>query len=167
MNIGRITFSPLLPRTIGFETILDEMERMIDSKAESVSYPPHNIIRLDENQYMVELAVAGFSKDDISIIVEDNELIISGNSKPEDKNNFIHKGIATRAFTKSIRLAETLEIRGAELKDGILRIALENVVPEHKKPQIVSYFTAIQVVYINVINMDMDSDRILSISMKN
>jgi molecular chaperone IbpA len=137
MTMGRITFSPLLPRTVGFESILDEFERMFDSKSLDFStFPPHNIIKLDANQYIVEMAVAGFTKDDIEIIVENNELIIKGSMKGNDKNvNYIYKGVAARAFTKSITLADTLEVRGTELKDGVLRIALENVIPDHKKPR--------------------------------
>jgi molecular chaperone IbpA len=114
------------------------MEKMLDSNiSKTVStFPPHNILKLDDNRYIVELAVAGFSKGEIDITVDDGNLIIKG--EKEDKENegqYLHKGIGTRSFTKTLRIADTVEVKGAEFKDGILKIGLENIVPEHKKPK--------------------------------
>jgi molecular chaperone IbpA len=139
MTLGRIHFGPLAHQTLGFERVFDDIERMLNmSPAEKAapSFPPHNIIKLDDSRYVVELAVAGFSKDEIDIEVADGTLTIKGQKaeKAEDVQ-FIHRGIATRSFTKQLTVADTIEVKGAEFKDGILRIGLENIIPEHKKPR--------------------------------
>jgi molecular chaperone IbpA len=134
----RISFSPLTHTTLGFEKFFDDVEKLLSTDVQKTvsNFPPHNIVKLDDNRYLVELAVAGFSKDDIEISVEDNILIVRGEKKDKDESiNYIHRGIGTRSFTKSLTIAETVEVRGAEFKDGILRVALENVIPEHKKPR--------------------------------
>lgn len=127
------------PSTLGFERILNDIERAFDSIEKPVvqnTYPPHNIIKADANHYVVELAVAGFTKDEIDVTVEDGCLKIKGSKvEKESTVEYLHRGIGTRAFTKTIQIADTIEVRGAELTDGILRIGLENVIPEHKKPK--------------------------------
>lgn len=132
-----LTLRPLYHSTLGFDSILDDLERLSRSAVvEQERFPPHNIIKVEENKYLVELSVAGYSKDDISITVENNVLTIKGTKMEEtDKRNYIHKGIATRAFTKTIKLLDTVVVFGAEYVNGILRIALENVIPEHKLPR--------------------------------
>jgi molecular chaperone IbpA len=137
--VGRIAFGPLAHTTLGFERLFDDIEKVLNmSPAEKTvtSFPPHNIIKLDDSRYVVELAVAGFSKEEIDIQVADGTLTIKGQKaeKLEDVQ-FIHRGIATRSFTKELRVADTIEVKGAEFKDGILRIGLENIIPEHKKPR--------------------------------
>lgn len=137
MQLGTIT--QLTNNTLGFEKIFDHLERAIvssNTKQMTDKYPPHNIIKTGEHVYVVELAIAGFSKDDIEILVEDGYLKIKG-SKTEGTPNlqYIHRGIGLRSFTKTLQLADTIEVRGADLKDGILSIILENVVPENKKPK--------------------------------
>lgn len=136
MTVGRISFGPLHHNTLGFERFFDEVEKMmtLDQRNVSATFPPHNIIKLDDSRYVVELAVAGFSKEEIEISVEDGTLLIRG--EKQDKETvvqYLHKGIGTRSFTKTLKVAETIEVKGAEFKDGILRIGLENIVPEHKK----------------------------------
>ena len=138
MTLGRISFGPLHHSTLGFDRFFDEAERLLKTDLTKVSpaFPPHNIIKLDDNRYLVELAVAGFAEAEIDISVEDNNLIIKGEKKDKDTDvTYIHRGIGTRSFTKTLTIADTVEVRGAEFKDGILRIALENVIPEHKKPR--------------------------------
>jgi molecular chaperone IbpA len=141
MTVGRISFAPLYNRTVGFETLFDEIDRFLNS-ADTVkesTFPPHNIVRVEENKYVVELAVAGFKKEDIEISVQDNVLTVKGNKQAAEKTTeYLYKGIGTRSFTKTISLAETVEVRGAQLKDGILLIGLENVIPEHKKPRTIA-----------------------------
>lgn len=136
MTLSRLT--PLYHTTLGFESIFDEVEKLLNSdfKNTTTSFPPHNILKLDDNHYVVELAVAGFSKDDIEVTVNDGELIIKGNK--EDKaaeGEYLHRGIGLRSFTKTLRIADTVEVRGAEYKDGILKVGLENIIPDHKKPR--------------------------------
>jgi molecular chaperone IbpA len=134
----RISFSPLTHTTLGFEKFFDDVEKLLSTDVQKTvsNFPPHNIVKLDDNRYLVELAIAGFSKDDIDISVEDNTLMIRGEKKDKDESvTYIHRGIGTRSFTKSLTIADTVEVRGAEFKDGILRVALENIIPESKKPR--------------------------------
>jgi molecular chaperone IbpA len=138
LNLGRLNFGPLHHSTLGFDRFFDEAERLLKTDLQKVNpaFPPHNIIKLDDNRYLVELAVAGFAEEEIDISVEDNILTIKGEKKDKDTEvTYIHRGIGTRSFTKTLTIADTVEVRGAEFKDGILRIALENVIPEHKKPR--------------------------------
>ena len=132
----RIAFGPLFNHTLGFENFLNDVERILnETKPVTNNFPPHNIIKADENKYVVELAVAGFSKNEIDIQVQDNTLTIKGEKQEKDGYEYLHRGIGTRSFTKAITIADTIEVKGAEFKDGILRIGLENIIPEHKKPR--------------------------------
>jgi molecular chaperone IbpA len=138
MTLGHISFSPLNHSTLGFDRFFDEAERLlkVNSRTLTTSFPPHNIIKLDDLRYLVELAVAGFSKDEIEISVDSGNLIIKGEKKEKDTNvQYLHRGIGTRSFTKTLTVADTVEVRGAEFTDGILRIALENIIPDSKKPR--------------------------------
>ena len=138
MTVGRISFGPLAHTTSGFERFFDDVERLLASDVAKVSssFPPHNILKLDESRYVVELAIAGFSKDEIEITVEDGTLTVRGDKKEKDTDvQYLHRGIGTRSFTKTLTVADTIEVKGAEFKDGILRIGLENIIPEHKKPR--------------------------------
>jgi molecular chaperone IbpA len=138
MTLGRISFGPLAHQTLGFERFFDDVERLLATDVQKVttSFPPHNIIKLDDSRYVVELAVAGFSKSEIDITVEDGTLTVKGEKEEKETNvQYLHKGIGTRSFTKTLTVADTIEVKGAEFKDGILRIGLENVIPEHKKPR--------------------------------
>jgi molecular chaperone IbpA len=136
-NMTRISFSPLYNNTLGFDRFFSEVEKLLESDIKpATSFPPHNILKLDDSHYIVELAVAGFSKDEIDITVKDSLLTIKG--EKEDKTpdvQYLHRGIGTRSFTKTLTIADTIEVKGAEFKDGILRIGLENIIPEHKKPR--------------------------------
>jgi molecular chaperone IbpA len=132
----KVSFRPLWPSTIGFDRMFTELDSILNNTVEVQSFPPHNIIKLDDYRYTVELAVAGFSEDEIEINLKEGLLEIKGQKKPDTQEfEYLHKGIGTRAFTKTIRLADTVEVRGAHYKDGILRVGLENVIPEHKKPR--------------------------------
>ena len=136
MTVGRIAFGPLFHQTLGFENFLSDVERILnETNKPAANFPPHNIIKLDDNKYVVELAVAGFSKDEIDIQVQDNTLTIKGEKQEKDGYEYLHRGIGTRSFTKTITIADTIQVKGAEFKDGILRVGLENIIPEHKKPR--------------------------------
>lgn len=136
MTVGRIAFGPLFHQTLGFENFIRDVESILNETKPVNNFPPHNIIKIDDNKYAVELAVAGFSKDEIDIQVQENTLTIKGEKIEGTPNlEYLHRGIGTRSFTKSITIADTIEVKGAEYKDGILRIGLENIVPEHKKPR--------------------------------
>lgn len=135
MTVGRIAFGPLFHQSIGFENFLRDIETILNETKPAANFPPHNIIKADENKYVVELAVAGFNKNEIDIQVQDNTLTIKGEKLEKEGYEYLHRGIGTRSFTKTITIADTIEVKGAEFKDGILRIGLENIIPEHKKPR--------------------------------
>jgi molecular chaperone IbpA len=138
MTLGRISFGPLHHSTLGFDRFFDDVEKLmnVDVQKSVSNFPPHNILKLDDTHYIVELAVAGFSKDEIEISVDDGTLTVKGDKKDTPTNvQYLHKGIGTRSFTKSLTIADTVEVKGAEFKDGILSIGLENIIPEHKKPR--------------------------------
>jgi molecular chaperone IbpA len=131
-----VSFGPsILNQTLGFENFIRDVEAILNDTKPVSNFPPHNIIKADENKYVVELAVAGFTKDEIDIQVQEGNLTIKGEKKDKDESTYLHRGIGTRSFTKVITIADTIEVRGAEIKDGILRVGLENIVPEHKKPR--------------------------------
>ena len=124
-------FGQFRPFAIGFDRYFEDLERM--SNISQTNYPPYNVVKVDEEHFAVELAVAGFSKKDISITKEKNVLIIEGKIEDESKD-FVHKGLASRAFKRSWTLSDDIVIEGAELKDGILSVSFEKVVPEEDKP---------------------------------
>ena len=134
-------FTALYPQFVGFDNIFNELERIVDgtTPTRNTSFPPHNIIKLDDNKYVVEMAVAGFGQDEVDVEIHDGTLIVKGEKKDQTEVDYLYRGIATRSFTKSIRLSESIEVRGAQFKDGILRIALENIIPEHKKPRKIEF----------------------------
>lgn len=137
-QLGRISFGPLSQSTLGFDKLFDDVEKMLNMNVQKTisNFPPHNILKLDDTHYIVELAVAGFSKDEIEISVDDGTLTVKGEKKDTAIGvQYLHKGIGTRSFTKSLTIADTVEVKGAEFKDGILSIGLENIIPEHKKPR--------------------------------
>ncbi|MDP6120920.1 MAG: Hsp20 family protein [Rhodospirillales bacterium] len=118
--------SPLL---LGF----DHLERLLDraSKASAEGYPPYNIEQVGENALCITLAVAGFTMEDLSVSVEDNQLVIRGRGGEDDAGKvFVHRGIATRQFQRSFVLAEGIEVTGANLDSGLLHVELERMVPE-------------------------------------
>ena len=136
--VSRISFGPLAHTTLGFENFFRDVEKLLDMDVSKTnpSFPPHNIIKLDDTHYVVELAVAGFSKDEIEITTQDGTLTIKGEKQEGQANvQYLHRGIGTRSFTKQLTIADTVEVKGAEFKDGILRVGLENVIPEAKKPR--------------------------------
>jgi len=137
MTVGRISFEPLAYRSVGFDSILDNLESMLKTTHSVDKFPPHNIIKFNDNQYVIELAVAGLKQDDIDITLEKSVLTIESKAKLESESNvqYLYKGIGTRAFTKTFKLADSVVVCGAEFKDGILRVGLENIIPKEHKPQ--------------------------------
>ena len=126
----RYDHSPFYRTTVGFDRLLN----LLDTASEQ-GYPPYNIERSDENNYRVTVAVAGFADKDLSVDVKDRVLTITGKREDGLKSDFLHQGIAGRAFERSFQLAEHVEVRGARLENGLLHVELERVIPEEKKPR--------------------------------
>jgi molecular chaperone IbpA len=136
MAIHRISFEPFAQRTVGFDRILNNLESIMNvtQPMNLEKYPPHNIILIDETRYIIELALAGFKQEDIDIVVDSDMLVVKADSK-EATPNYLYRGIGARAFTKTFKLADTVVVSGASFENGILRIQLENVVPESRRPR--------------------------------
>lgn len=133
--------TPLMRQSVGFDRFNDLFETMLSDKNERFdAYPPYNIEKSDEDHYRVVMAVAGFSDKDIDITVEGEQLTVSGKivdeTEDEDKT-YLHRGIAARSFTRTFRLADHIQVKEADMKDGLLTIDLERVVPEEKKPRMI------------------------------
>ena len=125
------TLDKYMPYTIGFDSFFNSLDSIT---GDVKGYPHYNIKKLDDNKWSIELALAGFSKDDIEIEVKDSIINISGELKAED-NEYVYKGISSRKFSKSFTLAEFTECESATMENGILSIILEKNIPEDKKPQ--------------------------------
>lgn len=123
---------------VGFDEQFNRIAKLHDDLTKNIpNYPPFNIKKVDENKYVIEMAVAGFSRQELEIEFADDKLIVKGNAQ-DDKGEgveWLHKGIAARNFTHTFALNDQVEIQGAELLNGMLKIALERIIPDHKKPQ--------------------------------
>ena len=128
--------------SVGFDSVFDHFESMFnESPSLHTNYPPYDIVKTDEHSYVIELAVAGFSKKDIKVTVENGVLTVEsdrdGNAESSGQE-IIHRGISKRYFKKSFSISDDVEIRGAELKDGLLRISMEKIIPESRKRKEIS-----------------------------
>ena len=137
-------FNQLRPVSVGFDSVFDHFGSMFEDDMFDISvpnYPPYNIVKVKDNQYNIEVALAGYNKKDIEVNYENNMLTIkTADQKSEDKKEGenIYKGIAQRMFKKSFTIADDCKVTGAELKDGLLKVSLEKVIPEHKKARTIS-----------------------------
>jgi molecular chaperone IbpA len=122
---------------IGFDRVFDELNRAFANSKSDGNYPPYNIVQLNDTQYVIEVAVAGFAETELDVELKDNILVVKGEKDKEEGSeiNYLHKGISNRNFTRNITLAENVEVRGATVKNGILSVALELVIPEEQKPK--------------------------------
>ena len=137
-------FNSLRPFSIGFDDMFDQFENMLGNGALSMqsNYPPYNIRKTGKNKYSIEVALAGFNKKDVEVEFEDNLLTVRTKqvNKSENKNEdgkIIHKGISQRQFARTFTIADDVKVDGAELKDGLLTIACERIVPEYKKKKLI------------------------------
>lgn len=130
-------FTPLFRSTVGF----DRLSRLLESGAldsAGSAYPPYNIIKLDEDNYRITMAVAGFSQDDLDITAKENQLIVSGRvgeKKPDEEAVYLHRGIAERAFERRFQLADHIRVTGAAMENGLLTVELVREIPEQMKPR--------------------------------
>lgn len=130
-------FAPFRRSTVGFDRLFDMLENNSMGQSQE-NYPPFDLIKLGENDFRIELAVAGFRAEDIDVIAQQNVLIVSGEKREENedkRSNYIYRGIATRSFERRFALADHIEVRGADLRDGLLAIELVREIPEAMKPR--------------------------------
>jgi len=118
--------------SVGFDRLFDMLE---NSSFSGENYPPFDLIKLDDNRFRIEVAVAGFRRDEIDITSQQNQLVISGRRSDDEGSNYVHRGIANRSFERRFALADHIQVRGAHLKDGMLSIDLVREVPEAMKPR--------------------------------
>ena len=137
VKLTHFDINQITPFSVGFDRVFD---RLVDygTTYETGGFPPYNIRKTDDFKHVIEIALAGFSKAEIDVILTDGVLEIKSSNLPtteKPKDDMIHKGIAKRAFTRKFTLADDIEIKDAKLKNGLLEIELEQIVPEHKKPR--------------------------------
>ena len=128
--------------SVGFDSVFDRFFDMDTNREQG--YPPYNIRKVNDLQYVIELAIAGFSKDDIEVELTDGLLAIRSKDRKEeeeDSDSFVHKGIARRSFSRTYTLSDDVIVKGADLKDGMLIINLERVIPDEKKPRLIQIGT--------------------------
>jgi len=135
-----LDFSPLMRSAIGFDDLFRMAEKNFTKGFDNadLAYPPYNIEKLGEDGYRITMALAGFSEGDINVTLEGDTLTVAGNTsetEEEATKEFIHRGIATRAFSRKFQLADTVKVGGASFDNGLLHIELQRVIPEHKRPR--------------------------------
>ena len=136
MNLPTRVFDPFKNMTVGFDNIFDQLSTLSDF--DIPNYPPYNIKKIDKENYQLEMALAGFTKDEIDVEVKENTLTISARTSDKEEDSFVHQGIARRAFKRRWTLAEHLEVDDAKLKDGILIVKMKLNLPEEKKPKTIT-----------------------------
>ena len=133
-------FNQLRPLSVGFDDMFDHFESMFD--VPTVNYPPYNLVKTGDNKFNIEIALAGFNKKDINITSENGMLTIESKQDEKSKDTkdgeVIHKGISQRYFKRSFTIADDVEIKGAELKDGLLKVSMEKIIPDAKKLKTIS-----------------------------
>jgi molecular chaperone IbpA len=139
-------FNQLRPLSVGYDDVFDHFESMFNHQYDSISqpnYPPYNIVKTGKYNYDIQVALAGYGKKDVDVSFENSVLTIKSvkdkdEEEVKDNDGVLHKGIAKRMFTKSFTIAEDVEIKGAELKDGLLVVSMERIIPDHKKARTIT-----------------------------
>ena len=137
VKLTHFDINQITPFSVGFDRVFDRLVDY-DTNYTTGGFPPYNIRKTDDFKHVIEIALAGFSKDEIEVVLTDGVLEIKSSELPatdKPKDDLIHKGIAKRAFTRKFTLADDIEVKDAKLKNGLLEIELEQIVPEHKKPR--------------------------------
>ena len=130
-----LDFAPLTRSTVGFDRMFEQLESAYTAAQSDEGYPPYNIARTGENNFRIEIAVAGFGQGDLTITSQENVLMVAGRKTAEEQVMYLHHGIAARAFERRFSLAAHLKVSGAELKDGLLTIELVREIPEAMRPR--------------------------------
>ena len=135
INLPTRVFDPFKNLTVGFDDIFDQLSSMSKYVNDIPNYPPYNIKKVGKDKYQLDMALAGFSKDDVKVEVNDNTLSVSASSSDKEDDSYVHKGIAKRAFKRQWTLVEHLEVQDAKLKDGVLTVDMKLNLPDEKKPR--------------------------------
>ena len=134
--MNALDFSPLFRSTIGFDRLMRLADAATRVDTAALSYPPYNIEKTGEDTYRLTMAVAGFAKDELEIVAQENAVVVTGKSKNgEDEGKYLHRGIARRAFERRFHLADHIKVTGASLDNGLLHVELAREVPEQLKPR--------------------------------
>jgi molecular chaperone IbpA len=133
--MNRIDLTPLYRSSVGFDRFGSLLDAAFQTEKTSTSYPPYNIEVVEENNYAITIAVAGFKRDELDIQVENGVLTVRGKKVENEDKKFLHQGIASRSFERKFNLADHIEVTGADLQDGLLNISLVKEVPETMKPK--------------------------------
>lgn len=156
MNMNKYSIFDDLKRIdqllVGFDNQFDRLSKLHDATKNFPIYPPYNIKKIGDNKYIIEIAVAGFSKSDIDIKLEDSTLTVSGSSKNNNEENYVFKGIGMRDFNRKFALNEQVQVIGADISNGMLRIALEQIIPEHMKPRHIQISDELEIIS-NFVNL--------------
>jgi molecular chaperone IbpA len=131
-------FNKLTPYAVGFDRVFDTLNRYVDNNATSTGFPPYNIRKEGEYNHVIEMALAGFGKKDIEVEVADNTLSIRSVKENTEDEDTVYRGISYRKFERKFTLADDIVVNGAKLENGMLQVDLERVVPEEKKPRLVT-----------------------------
>ena len=131
-------FNQLTPYAVGFDRVFDQLQNYVENNATSTGYPPYNIRKDGEYNYDIEMALAGFSKKDIEVEVADGVLTIRSVKENEEDENNLYRGISYRKFNRKFTLADDIIVKDAKLQDGLLKISLEKIIPEEKKPRLIT-----------------------------
>lgn len=139
-QLTRFDTNALNRALLGFDTLFDNFEKRFANQV-NTNYPPHNVVKFDDDTYEVQVAVTGFDPTEITVQVDQNELIIKGSIATADDSaaiTYLHRGLASRDFTKTFTLADHMEVGEARIKNGVLKVALKRIVPEALKPRILT-----------------------------
>ena len=129
------------PFAVGFDRTFDTLALLASSRAKETNYPPYNIRKASEDQYTIELAVAGFEEKDIGVELVEDTLIIKGNRPEETRDGLLHQGLASRDFIKKFILSDDMVIKGAALSNGMLYVGVERIIPDEKKPRKIEFIS--------------------------
>jgi len=137
-----MNWEPFKPFSVGFDNLFNDFDRILSYNTSSINhYPPYNIRKVNDTDYVIELAVAGFGKKDIKVKSQENTLTISSAKDEQDvldkDESVLHRGISKRSFTRSFTIADDVVVKGADLKDGLLSVSLERIIPDEKKPKFI------------------------------
>tara|TARA_B100000686_G_scaffold354376_1_gene464286 strand:- start:2708 stop:3157 length:450 start_codon:yes stop_codon:yes gene_type:complete len=125
------------PFAIGMDQTLKDLYNFNARTMNTGSYPPYNIVTIDDDHFSIEMAIAGFGEDDLEVSQKDENLVIKGEIKKSEEDTYLHKGIANRSFTRQFKLGTHVQVKACDLKNGMLVIHLEKVIPEEEKPKVI------------------------------